>query len=207
MRITATAVLVLVMITAGCVGPGGEAGSQARPRDNSRATNGMVPADERSANTRLPGLVLPPYLGGYRSISPPGTGQAWVRPRQRDLLCGLHGQEQPGSPAFRDSKLTSAAYADDGRPVLWTAVFSGARVGRIWGKRGIRDGGCGDVEYVIHAGGLKIVASQVRIHGEGDARLLRARVSGNVTLVVACTTVAQGSCAAAMAELVHFLGV
>lgn len=38
----------------------------------------------------------------------------------------------------------------------------------------------------------------------GVARGCCARVSGDVTLVIACTTVAQGSCAAAMAELVHF---
>lgn len=74
----------------------------------------------------------------------------------RRSACGFHGQGRPGSPTFRDSKLASAGYAEDGRPVLWAAVLSGAREGGMWGKGGgIRDVGCGDVEYVIHAGACR----------------------------------------------------
>lgn len=211
-RSAATAVLALVVLASGCV----EAADEAEPRtgrvDVSRVIRGVDPGVHRPVDNRPTGVVLPPSLGGYPAMSTAGTrlSEAGLRAAQRDPTCAARGQGPAPSNGFGGTRTEGGVYAAGMRPVLWVAVLRGVRDESTSGSdgRGIRGGRCRDVEYVVRAGGLEIAASWLWIRDVGGARLLRTRVPGDLTLVIACTSPIQDStCGAAMAELVHFLGV
>ena len=206
-RSTATAVLILMTLGTACVASIGEAQTRPGRPDGSRVDSAV----EASSKIRLGEAVLPAYLGGYRAVSAGETGaiHARVRAELRNHFCVARGQVSGQPLAFGEVTTASGSYVASGPPVLWVAVMSsgwGEGVSRTKGG-GIPEGGCIDVEYVIHAGALRITASRLWIEGMGDARILRTSVSGDIALVIACTPLVRDSCSAAMAELVHFLGV
>lgn len=204
----ALAVLALVTLGGGCVEPMEEVGTPASKADDAEVTTGAGPPGERPP-ARHTGFALPPYLGGYPAVSKNAASrvQAWAGSSGQS--CGARDPRAVNLSGL--SKAETAVYAaTDGRPALWVVVFRGPQTGGgPWGIGGDNnEGRCRDLDYVIQAGGLLIGASRVSIQDVGDARLLRTRVAGGVSIVIACVQPLQDStCSAAMGELIHFLGV
>lgn len=217
----ATAFLTLLVLATGCTSqqesPAPQGGRPGLPSP----LLGEGPSGQPRVSNGPIRFVLPPYLAGHPAIpaahtapldesaTPRGRG---CSTQVRGLLRAISRGDRFAAPAATKPKVAARAYGAAGHPAIWAmALPGGNNSGRdlpMFLRGAPRQPRCLNVDYILRAGGIRVSAARMTIRALGHVRILRARLQGDTTLMVACASAVKDSaCRGAMIELVHFLGL